>query len=89
MSVKKKSATVKDFIKNKSVEQAVEKEELTLEQKEAALKAEKQRKRSLEQLEFEKEYEALCAKYRMRKSKQVTFSQEQNPVWVETTIVFE
>jgi len=23
----------------------------------------------------------------MRKSKQVTFSQEQNPVWVETTIV--
>ena len=89
MSVKKKSATVKDFIKNKSVDQAVEKAELTLEQKEAELKAEKQRKRSLEQLEFEKEYEALCKKYRMRKSKQVTYSQEQNPVWVETTIVFE
>lgn len=85
MSLKKKSATVKDFIDNKVTEQV----ELTIEQKEAALKAEKQRKRSLEQQEFEKEYEALCEKYRMRKSKQVTFSQEQNPVWVETTIVFE
>jgi len=85
MALKKQSATVKDFINTKATEQV----ELTLEQKEAALKAEKQKKRSLEQLEFEKEYEALCAKYRMRKSKQVTFSQEQNPVWVETTIVFE
>ena len=85
MTLKKKSATVKDFIASKATEQV----ELTIEQKEAALKAEKQRKRSLEQQEFEKEYEALCAKYRMRKSKQVTFSQEQNPVWVETTIVFE
>jgi len=85
MALKKQSATVKDFINTKATEQV----ELTLEQKEAALKAEKQKKRSLEQPEFEKEYEALCAKYRMRKSKQVTFSQEQNPVWVETTVVFE
>ena len=85
MALKKQSATVKDFINTKAIEQA----ELTLEQKEAALKAEKQRKRFEEKQEFDRHYEELCNKFRMRKSVRLVWDAGQNPVWEETTIVLE
>ena len=85
MALKKKSATVKDFIANKATEQV----ELTIEQKEAALKAEKQRKRFEEKHEFDRHYEGLCNKFRMRKSVRLVWDAGQNPMWEETTIVLE
>lgn len=85
MTLKKKSATVKDFIANKATEQV----ELTIEQKEAALKAEKQRKRFEEKQEFDRHYEGLCNKFRMRKGSRLVWDSYQNPVWEETTIVLE
>lgn len=85
MSVNKKSATVKDFIANKATEQV----ELTIEQKEAALKAEKQRKRFEEKQEFDRQYESLCSSFRMRKSVRLVWDAGQNPMWEETTIVME